>query len=296
MSGERRKENYLVRVSKKHKTYFTLAKDFIDRMLVYTKIERKKIENVGGLIETDDKFICDGCGKCCDTSISEMAVDIYPVDLNKWMDEDFGLPLVSLGVSHMESTGEYSIFIDRKEDYARKLKFHTPNYIDDMVKLNPSLALINASEQHQCVFFNSLTNLCSVYSMRPLACKAFPYYFGADRKVVTYKKFCPKETFVKGEIDKWKEVAGEVLLMWSNIEGFKKWIKNRVGSTIYKDTDLDPQTRNKKLIAKTTKLLKSKKNQQNTFLKFCENLITTFYMLYSEYTNVGVIEQEMKKH
>jgi Fe-S-cluster containining protein len=285
------KENYLIRTSKKHATYFALAKDFIDRMVVYTKIEHKKLMNVGGVKESDDKFTCDGCGKCCDMAVSEMAPDVYQEDLKRWMDEDFGIGLVSLGSAVKGSHGEQCLFIDRKQDFVRKAKFHTPKYTDDIVKINPSVTLVNEKENQQCLFFNSLDNKCSIYATRPIACRAFPYAMDKELKLAAYKKFCPPVTFSKGEIKDWKEIAVIVETTWSNINGLKAWVKNRVGTTIFKETAADPQ--NKKAVKKATAIAKAKSGQIGILSRFYENIITTFYLLFPEYTKVDEIFKEM---
>jgi Fe-S-cluster containining protein len=285
------KENYLIRTSKKHGTYFSLAKDFIDRMLVYTKIEHKKLMNAGGVKESYDKFTCDGCGKCCDMAVSDMAPDVYPNDLKRWMDEDFGIGLVSLGSAVKGSSGEQSLFIDRKQDFLSKARFHSMKYTDDVVKTNPSVAMVNDKEKQQCLFFNSLDNKCSIYMTRPIACRAFPYAMDKELKLVAYKKFCPPVTFSKGEIKDWKGIAVIVETTWSNIQGLKAWVKNRIGTTIYKDTAVDPQ--NKKAVKKATAIAKAKAGQIGVLARFYENLITTFYLLFPEYTNADELFKEM---
>ena len=194
------------------------------------------------------------------------------------MDEVFGIPLVTLGLAMRTQGHEYSVFIDRKEDYVKKLKFHTTKYVDDMVQMNPSLALVNDKEKSQCVFFNSFTDKCSIYITRPLACKTFPYIFDERGKLKTYQKFCPKTCFTKGKIENWEKVAEDVVVMWSNIEGLKKWTRNRVGTTIYKDTTINPENRTVKNIQKVRSIAKSKSKQTSLLGKFYENMITTFYL------------------
>jgi len=286
-------ENYLIRTAKKHDSYYKLAEDFIERMLSYTKIETKKLkESIGHVKESDDNFSCDGCGKCCDMGISDMAPDVYQEDMHRWMAEDFGMALVSLGLAARVDS-EPNLYIDRKEDYISKAKFHTVKYADDIVRMNPSLALITPKEKQQCVFFNSLDNKCTIYVTRPIGCRAFPYAMDDKGKLSAYKKFCPPAQFSKGKVEKWEDIAKIVEITWANINGLKVWIKNRVGSAVFKD--VVPEAHNKKSAMKAMAVNKSKSKQKGVLTRFYENLIATFYLLYPEYTNVGEITKEMAK-
>lgn len=267
-------------------------------MLVYTKIEHKKLMSAGGVKESDDKFTCDGCGKCCDMAVSDMAPDVYQEDLKRWMDEDFGIGLVSLGSAVKGSSGEQALFIDRKQDFLAKAKFHSMKYADDVVKTNPSVALVSDKEKQQCLFFNSLDNKCSIYVTRPIACRAFPYAMDKELKLSAYKKFCPPVTFSKGEIKDWKDVAVIVETTWSNINGLKAWVKNRIGTTIYKEEGSGNRYNRRSNPSKKTKpkaIVMTKYKQIGVLSRFYENLITTFYLLFPEYTNADELFKEMDK-
>ena len=283
-------EPYLVRISKKNKSYFDLVREIIDKQLVYAKNAQKKLEP---LKMPASNFTCDQCGICCDTAKTDIASDVFPVDLKLWMIEDLGICIASLGISTHDGN-DYAMFIDRKEDYTKKGRFKSQKYKDEMVILNPSLALISDAEKQQCVFFNSLSNNCTIHKYRPLGCKCFPYYIGRDGVAGVFEKLCQKGCFKPEPVTGWNEIVKDVSVMYGNIHGVELFNKAKIGSMLYKEI---PTGKFEKIAdeIKSQNRMKSKKKQSNVLGSMLMNIVTIFYLLYPEYTNVDELMKEVRK-
>lgn len=179
--------------------------DWIKLMPNYIKTQMAHIAEPTLPMET---FTCDQCGKCCNEKTFDIGINLFYTDIREWMDNESGILLSSMGVQSFRSTGASAVFLDRKEDYINKLKYKSEAYKKVMVNINTSLVLVNDAEKLDCVFYNSLTNACSIYDERPISCRVFPYFYKEAEKdakgnIVTKPSIqashkCPESCFKKG--------------------------------------------------------------------------------------------------
>jgi len=284
------KEPYLVSVIKKHGTkFFDTFNEILNKQLRYVDIKLKKVPEK---LNCTEKFTCKQCGdKCCDMKQSKIACEVFPSDLRKWVDSDLGLILVSIGVSMYgdRDNRDVMLFIDRKQDYEAKKRFRLPEYIDNIVKVNPSLAMITEIEKQQCVFFNNLSSTCSIYQFRPLSCRCFPYGISTDFVVQTTKDLCGNECFTPGKPDNWSEIEKVLKLTWSNIHGLKMFIKAKIGGNAGYDAN------RKRSKGNVDREIMKREQIIGITAKMYQNFITTLYFLFPEFTNIEEMTKEMRK-
>ena len=248
-------------------------KEIIKRWRTYQKNASRKIHQ-NEIIIKDSNFSCTRCGKCCDVHKSKIGTNVTALDINNWINEDLGFILVSLGAI-LTTKNEPLLSIDRKEDFLFKDVYHSLTYNNIMKNTNPSLLIIDEEDKGQCVFYDSIDEICSIYHNRPSSCRMFPYSCDVDiknKKIYIApgnisKEICEKSAFSKinvsmRDIEKIKENCINVL---SDIDGNVLLTKSKLNSNV------------KELI-----------------LMF-QYLIRIFYYMYNEYTNIEKLEKVYKK-
>ena len=43
-----------------------------------------------------------------------------------------------------------------------------------------------------CIFFDSTTNLCKIYAVRPQGCRFYPLIYDSDKNICVFDRDCPK--------------------------------------------------------------------------------------------------------
>lgn len=265
-------EKKFTRVKDKRKVinHIGVAKEIISRMGVYVKNDRRKYL---GLKVTNSPVThkCGKCGKCCDSGITEYGINIHVTDLIKWLNGEFGFPLVSLSLSMTRKTREIFMFLDRKVDYINKARFHSEMYKTMMEIMNPSLKEIFEEHGNHCVFFNSINNKCTIYKIRPISCKIYPYVIGRDKdgklslQANENESICDKDCFKQKPLDdeQFEEKVVDLVDIISNRSGFETFFKSK---------------------------LKGDRAQKAFLYEF---FITTFYYLYNEFADIIELNREM---
>jgi len=247
--------------------------DFVITMLVsigkYVKNAERKInvKDIAGM-ESNKHHACNQCGKCC--TDSQRLIPLYPTDLLNYVASKKGFILVSTAVTKVRSTGSCYVMFDRKGDFLKKVKYHTDKYNETMINLNPGLALIEEKEKDECVFFNNADNTCSIEDMKPVGCKSYPYILKYDEKgkiLVSMDKEgvpCDNSCYVPGEPSNLGVLKEILSCLVSNQRGLNLFYKAKMHSS-------------------------------NDFIFKCYMmLIDALYYCYSNFVDVGVIEEEKK--
>ena len=281
MTKKKNKTNYMEAVIEKHKgsngeiNHFKALHEMMSRVSQYVKKQRDKfiIQDVPRIMKGHE---CKMCNHCCDMLVSNYGINVLPHDIMRWMQSNIGLPLVSVSLA-MTKSGFISMFIDRKEDFIKKKIFHSNEYVKTMSGLNPSLKDIKENDMQQCVFLDSITNRCSIYMVRPLTCVIFPYVLKQNDKkevivdTLEHDDLCPKESFEPGTPKNAPKIAYDLLDMLANQEGLELFFNDKLQAS---QLSKDP-------------------TQVRKIGMFYEYLVTVFYHLFNEFTNIEEVHKAM---
>ena len=111
-------------------------------------------------------FDCNCCGKCC----KSFTIGVSLPDIKRMIDQgmEYLLPFISPSTSRSVFQ-----FMNRQMFKANELIFSL-DLISKITLLNPSLSRNGSKSLAACMFFNLITNRCTIYDVRPLECRVYP--------------------------------------------------------------------------------------------------------------------------
>nr|MDO8084106.1 YkgJ family cysteine cluster protein [Candidatus Sigynarchaeum springense] len=134
------------------------------------------------------RFTCNRCGRCCESfTIGVGREDIDRIIAGRQFQM---LPFLTL----CESRPTFQ-FWNKKMFKANEL-IYPPTLVTSIKALNPSLDKIDPKDLSSCVFYNSITDACTVYEYRPAECRLYPV---GNKLVGMTNLLCDPACFEAGE-------------------------------------------------------------------------------------------------